>query len=306
MTRIGLDDTGLSLVDEGAVAVEQTLSSLAQSVDRARACGFDCSRVSWAFEIQSATGVPLWSRLFEDPDLDRDITTFFSQTMDQMQTLDDWVPTLAVHDCGGASLENAPGIAAVAANPDIFAPGLVTGIQTGRSGSIPVVLEDGDSPVDLEFVNLPDHVLGLARMLLRECGEADMPGLAAIAFPAIRFADHIWSQTNRFVGGLGAVRSQLLLSLAGLNDFAPRVFADETQSNNRIAKLASYAGITISPESPRTHRNRSAMAERDAEFEGSTIRCEWHVKLHPTHNRIHFAVAGATVFVGLFADHLTV
>ena len=48
------------------------------------------------------------------------------------------------------------------------------------------------------------------------------------------------------------------------------------------------------------------MKQRDAVFEGKTYRCEWHSKIEPHRNRIHFfpPPVGSEIVVGLFVDHL--
>jgi hypothetical protein len=47
---------------------------------------------------------------------------------------------------------------------------------------------------------------------------------------------------------------------------------------------------------------------RDIEFGGEIHRCEWHAKLEPQRNRIHFALPcaglGDRVLIGMFVEHL--
>lgn len=50
------------------------------------------------------------------------------------------------------------------------------------------------------------------------------------------------------------------------------------------------------------------MRERDVTHDGTVFRCEWHAKLEPNRNRIHFSepsehLAGR-VLAGIFVDHL--
>jgi hypothetical protein len=43
----------------------------------------------------------------------------------------------------------------------------------------------------------------------------------------------------------------------------------------------------------------------DVEHHGRILRCEWHSKLRPEKNRIHFAkLNDQTVFIGIFVKHL--
>ncbi len=50
------------------------------------------------------------------------------------------------------------------------------------------------------------------------------------------------------------------------------------------------------------------MRLRDVEFNGQVYHCEWHSKIEPHRNRIHFCVidgiAEARVLIGIFHEHL--
>jgi hypothetical protein len=47
------------------------------------------------------------------------------------------------------------------------------------------------------------------------------------------------------------------------------------------------------------------MRHRDVEYCGRILRCEWHSKLRPDKNRIHFAkLDDQAVFIGIFVKHL--
>ncbi len=126
------------------------------------------------------------------------------------------------------------------------------------------------------------------------------------AFPDLTFAEKIWSQATRFEGRWVDIRGQLIHCLGGINDGASPIFSLFPQNADRIAHLSGDHGVDCSPDSPRTHKNAAAMKERQVVFEGRKISCEWHAKLEPHRNRVHFAVDGESVFVGIFAAHLTV
>lgn len=109
-------------------------------------------------------------------------------------------------------------------------------------------------------------------------------------------------------------------ALADLNDHLPTVLAETKYGPDVGKRFGARSQFTISPESSNTRNNASAMKERDVIIEkkhanGSIdkhiVRCEWHLKIHPTRDRIHFhfgipAVAGDKIIVGIFCDHLTV
>jgi hypothetical protein len=64
-------------------------------------------------------------------------------------------------------------------------------------------------------------------------------------------------------------------------------------------------------QSPNTHRNSAAMNQRDVLFGRHSIRCEWHLKIQPHRDRVHFmfghqSVDPSKILVGIFAEHLPV
>ncbi|MQY29478.1 hypothetical protein [Nocardia aurantia] len=68
--------------------------------------------------------------------------------------------------------------------------------------------------------------------------------------------------------------------------------------------MSVVAEVVCSPESANTHANRAAMRRRTVRFGDRSIVCEWHAKLEPTRNRVHFAIEEDRVYIGLFVDHL--
>lgn len=50
------------------------------------------------------------------------------------------------------------------------------------------------------------------------------------------------------------------------------------------------------------------MKKYDVEFEGETIRCEWHTKIELHRNRIYFAFGDflpGKILIGIFTHHVT-
>jgi hypothetical protein len=135
---------------------------------------------------------------------------------------------------------------------------------------------------------------------------ADVQDAAEFAFPGTTFATDVWQQTSRFEGGWADIRPQLLAVLSGLDDGAVKVFSETVQSHERIARMSAEHGATCSPESPNTHGNAAAMRRRRAEFGSMEKTCEWHAKLDPHRNRVHFIVEDSRLFVGIFHVHLPV
>lgn len=63
----------------------------------------------------------------------------------------------------------------------------------------------------------------------------------------------------------------------------------------------------ISRESVKTRKNADAIRLREVEFNGGRVMCEWHTKLNPQIDRIHFAFGSEfkdKILIGIFVDHL--
>jgi hypothetical protein len=123
------------------------------------------------------------------------------------------------------------------------------------------------------------------------------------AFPALLL--HPDLTFRRFEGSYRSLRPQVMTHLGILNDD----FLAVHRAASGIAKTveSSLAGIGASPESPKTHQNEKAMRQRDVTYDDKTIRCEWHTKIEPHRNRIHFAFnadLGDSILIGIFVDHL--
>lgn len=124
--------------------------------------------------------------------------------------------------------------------------------------------------------------------------------------------------TNRF-SNLSVSEQQYLAVLIRHLDFldkdARSIFSLNPEPSRFIAEAASK-GVDLSPESPNTHRNSSAMSERVIDIGHSPVSCEWHTKITPTTGRVHFNLnineleclpseVKNKLIVGIFAGHLT-
>jgi len=143
---------------------------------------------------------------------------------------------------------------------------------------------------------------------LEDIPESSFFGLADRAYPELLF--HPDLTFRRFRHAYNEIRGQVVRHLGALNDY----FLDAYRSAlaaGRPSDVEAYFGSLgiggVSAESVKTHRNSSAMRLRDVEFDGRQVRCEWHTKLRPEVDRIHFAFGeqfGEKVFIGIFVDHL--
>lgn len=132
-------------------------------------------------------------------------------------------------------------------------------------------------------------------------------GLAHEAYPRLMFAEDL--TFHRFWGAYADVLPWLVKLLGGINDhFAEAVERLHGDRNRIIAEFSAY-GLTVSPDSPLTHKNTKAWGERLVQFDGDEYRCEWHGKRLWNHDRVHFSLPIVKyqnrVLIGLFVDHLT-
>jgi hypothetical protein len=136
---------------------------------------------------------------------------------------------------------------------------------------------------------------------LENVQEDDFFHLARTAFPDLCFVDSL--RFSKFDGGY-ANRDAVVEHLSVLNDRFLLFFAAD---NGNSAELSAHLGIAVSIEGS-TRSSEHLMAMRDAIFEGRVYRCEWHSKLEPHRNRIHFhpgddSTSGKIV-IGIFVEHL--
>jgi hypothetical protein len=130
--------------------------------------------------------------------------------------------------------------------------------------------------------------------------------LADSAFPRLIFAEDL--AFGRFSGSYQEVRPWLVRLLSALDDhFAEALVRHRGNTKNVIAEFAAY-DVDISPDSPNTHANAKAAAQRLVLYDGIEYRCEWHGKRLWNHDRVHFSLPiskyGDRVLIGIFADHL--
>ena len=163
---------------------------------------------------------------------------------------------------------------------------------------------DQSLPVDVYFaVSTEDHP-GFFRILYEweDVSESDFFERARLAFPRLVFAEDI--SFRKFQGAYRTLRPNVVDHLGRINDRFPEVYAAENGMPNEVS---SRLGIQISIEG-NTRSSERLMRLRDVEFGGKVYRCEWHSKLEPYRNRIHFhvidGIAETKILIGIFHEHL--
>lgn len=126
--------------------------------------------------------------------------------------------------------------------------------------------------------------------------------LAARAFPKLVFAESL--TFRQFEGQYRDLRGEVVRHLGAINDGWSTSYV-EAAGNAEV--ISTRLGIEVSRESSRTRASERLMRSRDIPFEGEVYRCEWHSKLEPHRNRIHFYGEENRVdrpLIGIFCEHL--
>lgn len=300
-----LDDSGLASLGGSSDSIHDGMMELSTVLSHVSDSHFIVEKSPGAEGTMTESGVPFWSLLWEREDIDRDVRTLLGIQVDQLRELpEDEIGALEISVDGAVCVSPAVAVAATVAR----VAGAITTSSVGRRCLVDVIVPEINAAAPVFFLVLPEDLAGCVRsdLVRLPCSEDELVAWAALAFPMLRFADGVWSQMRRFAGPFSEVRSWLLSALTGLNERGAVIFSEETQPNSIKARLASETSLECSPESPKTRHNAAAMAERRASILGQEVMCEWHVKMSPTSNRIHFAFSEGRVIIGVFADHLTV
>jgi hypothetical protein len=132
------------------------------------------------------------------------------------------------------------------------------------------------------------------------------------AFPSLFFNEKL--DMGKFNEKYPAIREKLMNALAYLNDRfydALREWGNQPDKIERDFKALCRGVGGISQETSSTMQLYGR--QREVIIQGVSVSCEWHVKLRPHIDRVHFAyeekyktVAGGRIIVGIFIDHLDV
>jgi hypothetical protein len=141
-------------------------------------------------------------------------------------------------------------------------------------------------------------------------GESEFEELLPYAFPRLFFHEKL--DMRKFDEKYPAIREKVLDALSYLNDRfydALREYGNQPDQIERDFNARSHGLGGISRETTKTMQVRGG--QREITVQGKSVLCEWHVKLRPHIDRIHFAyeekykdIAGGRIIVGIFVSHL--
>jgi hypothetical protein len=177
--------------------------------------------------------------------------------------------------------------------------------RSGRAGFVPV--RAGARCADLFFLSESEQLPTFWRSLfaLESVPEDEFFSLSVLAFPKSVLHPNLSFQ--RFDGSYHLLRDRVVAVLAALDDYFGVEFRGRNGLPHEVQAAFGRHGFDLSPESPNTRKSARLMRLRDVEYKGQIYRCEWHAKLEPHRNRIHFTLPDnldGRILVGIFVDHL--
>ena len=304
--RFVVDEGALSLDDVPKAEREDNLMALIDQLDALRVSGESIQLIENWGAVECLGGDDVADTIFHYQVLDRDRSLLLSSLLDRCVAWDR--PAAVVVDSEvivddshykgeGISWAHDQAIlqnwTAVVTTPHRFAAGVHSVDKPSQS-----------LPVDVYFAaSIEDHP-GFFRLLyeLEDVPESEFFERARFAFPRLVFAADI--SFRRFQGAYRTLRPKVVDHLGRINDRFPEVYAAQNGMPNAIS---SHLGINVSIEG-NTRRSARLMHLRDVEFRGQVYRCEWHSKIEPHRNRIHFQVIDGIpeteILIGIFHEHL--
>lgn len=145
---------------------------------------------------------------------------------------------------------------------------------------------------------------------LENADESKFKHLAQSAFPALEWADNVWSGLRDFSRPYINIRDELIHYLAGLNDHGAKCFY---KRSNNPSELSKYVGTETSDENGATKKFQPSKRDRTRIHCGIKKVFWWHVKLRRHAYRIYFLYESRSIHqpspeygrivIGIFKDH---
>ncbi|MFI5488953.1 hypothetical protein [Micromonospora echinaurantiaca] len=178
---------------------------------------------------------------------------------------------------------------------------------TTQSGFVKVTGKNTSG--DVFFFSEPSSLKHFWRRVFsfENVAEAKFFDVAVRAFPGLVLCDGL--SFGSFEGRYVDLRERVVEVLSGLCDHFVAAYRQASGIPNDVQAALGAHHLEVSPESPNTRGSERLMRHRDVEHDGRVYRCEWHAKLEPHRNRIHFWVPQADddedkLVIGKFVIHL--
>ncbi|MFI6630751.1 hypothetical protein ACIBI7_17925 [Nonomuraea fuscirosea] len=274
--RIVIDETSFDFRELPGDRLTASLETFNDALMRLRQDGTPAYKPPYFENSPCTDGHELYEYLASETgrEVDRDVKFRFYSLIQKCPEWDASVPVcdrVAIdggEDCQAWSIAFA--LTMILRNRGIAC--LALGIRA-RRGFLPVRAVVGCARIFsfAETEELPDFWRSL--FSLENVGEQNFFALAGRAFPKLIFHEDL--TFRRFQGSYRDLRDAVAVQLAVLNDRFLAIHA-EYPGNPRAVRIAmaEHGCDGLSPESPKTHGNATAMRSRDVEHTGKTYRCE--------------------------------
>lgn len=312
MTGFCIDETEFAPVDD-VVVVTRRLNDLLTVIHRRSQQVYKSTELDF---IEILDGVELCDLLYK-PELgllDNDDRLLLMNTLNRcigLDGVDFEIPNGEVR-LAGKPVESEATLFAISKALTKEAIGVIHPKPLERLGPLEATVGELSTKLFHVGLALPLEKFYRFMMAFEEVNQSEFSKWTNFAFERLRFALNPSSQIGRFRQRYQNIREEIIKHLSAINDEFVSMLIAGRKLSDICNSVGAKCGVEISPESPNTHRNKSAMKEREVDFEGKTVVCEFHSKLTPTHDRIHFSpVLRETqdkrtyVVVGPFAEHLT-
>lgn len=308
--RVVIDESSFDFRNVADPDVESALESFNDAVEQSRSQGQAPAVCSLYSFVECRDGVELFDLLFaRATDVDPDVCRRTAVLLDRCDEWDELAPS----GCEPASLRKAP--------IDAYSVGFACAMRrAGRIVGCLVVptsachgwksVPSGSSTQSVFFFAMASEARVLWRSVFdtEAVGEQDFFAIAAFAFPTLAFQPQL--RFGRFTGSYMAVRDAVVRILSAIEDHFGSVLTECKGLPYDVDAAMGRYGVDLSPESPKTRASESLMRQRDVDYDGTTYRCEWHAKIEPHRNRIHFTLPTqgpqGHILIGIFAEHLPV
>ncbi len=309
VVRVVIDETSFDFHGLGTAVIDEHLNDFNEAVWELREEGIATWKPPMIEFVTCVDGLELYEYLAGayGEGIDRDTKNRFFGLMSKCPDWDDSIPSGTDVALDGAEPVMALSVSfALALALKRHGVGCLVFGPCARRGFVTASSELGQA--EIFFFAAASELTAFWRSLyeLEDTAEGDFFVLASRAFPDLIL--HRDLSFRRFDGIYQNLRSPVVRHLSVLNDHFIEAYKEANGIAREVESLLAPLGCPdISPESPNTHRNQHAMRTRDVQHGEEFIRCEWHTKIEPHRNRIHFAFGGSfgpKVFVGIFADHL--
>lgn len=310
--RVVIDEASFDFRGLSAALIEDHLDGFNEAVNDMRSDGINLRKSPMLEGVACSDEFELFEYLIGEPGglIDRDTRMRFFGLVDKCPEFDAALPIDPDVMLGDGELEMAMSIA-FALSKVLVGVGTACLVFGGcpRRGFLPVGAKAGRADIFFFAEHADLKYFWRSLYALEKVTEPGFMALAARAFPDLDFCPDL--TFRRFEGAYQDLMPEVVKHLSVLNDHFLIAYRAYTGRPHELETALGAVGCPgVSPESPNTHRNERAMRKRDVPYLGRTVRCEWHTKIEPHRNRIHFAAgdtydaSGKRILIGIFVDHL--